>query len=182
MTFLSQWRVALDYLTPNYTELWRRAWTVYRCNRSLTTSNNVQLKFHPKKCKTMRIVDKHPTYNYNMTSQDGTLVAGGSSGKYDVVIRYFQTAAFSVGFNLDTIEHKRSSRYKHFNNKSQWSRSNVIFPRHSQASSNAVSRSTFLSFTAALYLDLVLPSFGAPAPYLLSLSTWRLLLTLRLHA
>ena len=33
-----------------------------------------QLKFHPKKCKTMRIGDKHPQYNYTMTAKDGTIV------------------------------------------------------------------------------------------------------------
>ena len=33
-----------------------------------------QLKFHPKKCKTMRIGDKHPKYNYTMTAEDGTIV------------------------------------------------------------------------------------------------------------
>ena len=43
-----------------------------------------------------------------------------SSGKCDVpVIRYFQTAAFSVGFDLDAIEHERSSRIKRANTKSQ---------------------------------------------------------------
>ena len=43
-----------------------------------------------------------------------------SSGKCDVpVIRYFQTAAFSVGFDLDAIEHERSSRIKRVNTKSQ---------------------------------------------------------------
>ena len=31
------------------------------------------------------------------------------------VIRYFQTAAFSVGFDLDAIEHERLSRFKRFN-------------------------------------------------------------------
>ena len=35
------------------------------------------------------------------------------------VIRYFQTAAFSIGFDLDAIEHERSSRIKRFNTKSQ---------------------------------------------------------------
>ena len=33
-----------------------------------------QLKFHPKKCKTMRIGDKYPKYNYTMTAEDGTIV------------------------------------------------------------------------------------------------------------
>ena len=33
-----------------------------------------QLKFHPKKCKTMRIGDKYPRYNYTMTAEDGTIV------------------------------------------------------------------------------------------------------------
>ena len=33
-----------------------------------------QLKFHPKKCKTMRIGVKHPKYNYTMTAEDGTIV------------------------------------------------------------------------------------------------------------
>ena len=33
-----------------------------------------QLKFHPKKCETMRIGDKYPKYNYTMTAEDGTIV------------------------------------------------------------------------------------------------------------
>ena len=33
-----------------------------------------QIKFHPKKCKTMRIGDKYPKYNYTMTAEDGTIV------------------------------------------------------------------------------------------------------------
>ena len=42
------------------------------------------------------------------------------SGKCELpVIRYFQTAAFSVGFDLDAIAHERSSHFKRFNTKSQ---------------------------------------------------------------
>ena len=33
-----------------------------------------QLKFHPKKCKTMRIGDKYPKYNYTMTAEVGTIL------------------------------------------------------------------------------------------------------------
>ena len=33
-----------------------------------------QLKFHPKKCKTMRIGDKYPMHHYTMTAEDGTIV------------------------------------------------------------------------------------------------------------
>ena len=33
-----------------------------------------QLKFHTKKCKTMRIGDKYPKYNYTMIAEDGTIV------------------------------------------------------------------------------------------------------------
>ena len=39
-----------------------------------------------------------------------------SSGKCDV---HFQTAVFSVGFEVDAIEHERSSRFKRFNINSQ---------------------------------------------------------------
>ena len=41
------------------------------------------------------------------------------SGKNVPVIQYFQTAAFSVGFDLDAIEQERWSRFKRFNTKSQ---------------------------------------------------------------
>ena len=47
-----------------------------------------------------------------------------SSGKCDVpVIRYFQTAAFSVGF-----EHERPSRIKRFNTKSQRMQKDHVAP------------------------------------------------------
>ena len=36
--------------------------------------NKWQLKFHPKKCKTMMIGGKYPKYNYTMTTEDGTIV------------------------------------------------------------------------------------------------------------
>ena len=52
-----------------------------------------------------------------------------SSGKCDVlVIRYFQTAAFSVRFDLDAIEHERSSRIKRFNTKSQRMQKDHVAP------------------------------------------------------
>ena len=37
-------------------------------------ANKWQLKSHPKKCKTMRIGDKYPKYNYTITAEDETLV------------------------------------------------------------------------------------------------------------
>ena len=52
-----------------------------------------------------------------------------SSGKCDVpVIRYFQTAAFSGGFDLDAIEHERLSRIKRFIIKSQRMQKDHIAP------------------------------------------------------
>ena len=42
-----------------------------------------------------------------------------SSGKCDVLISYFQTAVFSIGFDVDAIKHERSLRFKRFNIKRQ---------------------------------------------------------------
>ena len=42
-----------------------------------------------------------------------------SSGKCDVLVSHFQTAVFSVGFDVNAIKHERSSRFKRFNIKRQ---------------------------------------------------------------
>ena len=61
-----------------------------------------------------------------------------SSGKYDVpVIRYFQTAAFSVGFDLDAIEHERSSRQEPMNAKG-YVRTSFILQQHLAKQSSVI--------------------------------------------
>ena len=52
-----------------------------------------------------------------------------SSVKCDVpVTRYFKTAAFSVGFDIDAIEHEISSRIKVFKTKTRRIQNDIVEP------------------------------------------------------
>ena len=51
-----------------------------------------------------------------------------SSGKCDVLVSHFQTAVFSVGFDVDAINYERSPRFKCFNIKSQMIQKQQVAP------------------------------------------------------